>query len=452
MSSLPPEAEVLLRTHPETRFIDAVMFDLVGTPIGKRYPVRDLAKLYANGTQFCAGIATLDAVGACWDVNGIGFSDGDPDAVAKPITGTLVPVPWMKEPTAQVLIAAEHPSDPLGWWFDPRAILAKVVSRFTELGLKPIVACELEFYIIDGKRNPDGTIAMPSQRASGRVNLAPRVLSFSKLDEWGDVLAEIDNAARVQGIPVGAATSEYGGGQYEINLEHIDDPVVAADHALLLRRIVRGVCQRHGLDATFLSKPFTDQSGSGLHIHMSVLDASGANIFDERRPDGDQMLGHAIAGLQATMYEAMAIFAPNLNAYRRFAPNLFVPVNTSWGHNNRSVAFRVPLGGGSARRIEHRTAGADANPYLVLAAVLAGVHHGLTEKLEATPMSEGNAGETPDPGMPTRLWTALDRLETSTILPRYLGEAYPAAYAAIKRAELDAFLADVLPREYDWYL
>lgn len=201
-----------------------------------------------------------------------------------------------------------------------------------------------------------------------------------------------------------------------------------------------------------MSKPFAQQSGSGLHIHVSLADDKGRNLFDDTTPEGDVLLGHAIAGLQETAYEAMAIFAPNLNAYRRFAPDQFVPVNTTWGVNNRAVAFRIPAEGGQARRIEHRFAGAEANPYLVMAAVLAGIHHGLSNGTGPTPPSEGNAGSEMDPAMPARLWTALDRLEQGTILPAYFGPRYPAAYAAIKRRELDAFLAEVLPREHDWYL
>jgi glutamine synthetase len=278
------------------------------------------------------------------------------------------------------------------------------------------------------------------------------VLAFDKLDEWGPLLAEIDAACIAQGLPAGAATAEYGGAQFEVNLSHLPDPVLAADHALMLRRIVKGVAQRHGREATFMSKPFAEQSGSGLHIHVSLIDADGRNVFDDRHAQGDVLLGHAIAGLQATTYDAMAIFAPNLNAYRRFAPNQFVPVNTSWGVNNRSVSFRVPAGGGAARRIEHRIAGAEANPYLVMAALLAGLHHGLTHRLTPTPPSTGNAGETADPEMPLKLWTALDRLEGSALMAEYLGPRCPAAYATIKRAEFEAFMADVLPREYDWYL
>lgn len=451
MTTAIPELDAYLAAHPGTRFLDAVMFDLCGTAIGKRYPVRDAAKVWTSGVAFCAGITTLDALGACWDVEGIGFSDGDPDATSYPVAGTLVPVPWAAD-TAQVLIAPAPPEGAAGWWFDPRTILQGVVGRFAALGLTPVVACELEFYLVDPARDAGGRVHPARPVRGGRASDAPRVLAFDKLDEWGAVLAEIDAACQAQGVPAGAATAEYGGAQFEVNLGHLPDPVVAADHALMLRRIVKGVANRHGLEATFMSKPFADQSGSGLHIHLSLVDADGRNVFDERLVGGDAMLGHAIAGLQATTYDAMAIFAPNLNAYRRFAPDQFVPVNTSWGFNNRSVSFRVPAGGGAARRIEHRIAGAEANPYLVMAAVLAGVHHGVAGRLLPSAPSTGNAGAVADPAMPMKLWTALDRLERSALMADYLGSRYPAAYATIKRAEFEAFMAEVLPREYDWYL
>jgi glutamine synthetase len=446
----PEELAAYLDRHPETRFVDAVLYDLCGTAIGKRVPVRDAGKLWSGGVAFCAGITTLDALGTCWDVNGIGFSDGDPDATCFPLPGTLVPVPWAAQPTAQVQIAPAPPPDAPHWWFDPRAILGQVVARFAGLGLTPVVACELEFYFV--RRNAEGLVVPARPQTIGRAPEGARVLAFDKLDEWADLLAEIDAACLAQGVPAGAATAEYGGAQFEVNLGHLADPVLACDHSLMLRRIVKGVANRHGLEATFMSKPFGDQSGSGLHIHASLVDGAGRNVFDETTAEGDRTLGHAIAGLQATSYDAMAIFAPNLNAFRRFAPNQFVPVNTSWGINNRSVSFRVPMGGGQARRIEHRIAGAEANPYLVMAAMLAGFHLGLTRRLDPTPPSTGNAGEVADPAMPLNLWTALDRLEGSAVLADYLGPRYPAAYAAIKRSEFEAFLAEVLPREHDWYL
>lgn len=447
----PPELAAYLSAHPDTRFLDAILFDLCGTPVGKRYPVRDAAKVWSSGVAFCAGITTLDATGTCWDVNGIGFSDGDPDATSYPIPGTLAPVPWQPG-IAQVLIAPAPPEGEAGWWFDPRHILQAVVARFAELGLTPTVACELEFYLLAPERGPDGLFPAATPARQGRDPATARVLAFDKLDEWADILAEIDAACIAQGVPAGAATAEYGAAQFEVNLGHLPDPVVAADHALMLRRIVKGVARARGYEATFMSKPHADQSGSGLHIHLSLVDASGRNVFDETTADGDRLMGHAIAGLQATTAESMAIFAPNFNAYRRFAPNQFVPVNTSWGINNRSVGFRIPAGGGPARRIEHRIAGAEANPYLVMAAMLAGIHHGLSNRLSPTPPSTGNAGEEADPALPLKLWSALDRIEAAEILPAYLGARYPAAYAAIKRSEFEAFMAQVLPREHDWFL
>jgi len=207
------------------------------------------------------------------------------------------------------------------------------------------------------------------------------------------------------------------------------------------------------MDATFMSKPFLEESGSGLHFHMSFLDKDGRNIFHEDRDPGEQRMRQAMAGLQAAMPESFAFFAPNLNAYRRFAPNLFVPVTRDWGYDNRSVAFRIPSGRGEARRIEHRVAGADANPYLALACALSGVHHGLSRGLEPLgPARAGNAGEEIDPALPLTIWRALDRLRDASILSDYLGADYVEMYRTVKQNEFDALMSAALPREYDWYL
>jgi glutamine synthetase len=220
----------------------------------------------------------------------------------------------------------------------------------------------------------------------------------------------------------------------------------------LLRRAVQGVSRARGFDATFMSKPFADQSGSGMHLHLSLCDAQGNNIFDPQTADGDRYLAQAVAGLQATMAESMAIFAPNLNVYRRFKPDEFVPVTTDWGDNNRSVAFRIPPSDAANRRIEHRVSGAEANPYLVVAAVLAGVHHGFQAKLDPGEKHAGNAGNEADPKLPSTIWQALAAIREAEILPNYLGAEYLQIYADVKQAEFDAFMSAIHPREYDWYL
>ena len=278
------------------------------------------------------------------------------------------------------------------------------------------------------------------------------MLSLDKLDEFDDVLGAIEQACGMQNIPTTSMISEYGAGQFEVNLQHQDDPLLAADHAALLRRAVQGVSRARGFDASFMSKPFAEQSGSGLHLHLSLIDDEGNNICDPRQPHGDRYLAQAVAGLQATMVEAMAIFAPNLNVYRRFKPDEFVPVTTDWGDNNRSVAFRIPPSDAANRRIEHRVSGAEANPYLVVAAVLAGIHYGLSAKLEPGGKHTGNAGAEVDSRLPLTLWQALAAIRDAEILPAYLGADYLQIYADVKQAEFQAFMADIHPREYEWYL
>lgn len=226
----------------------------------------------------------------------------------------------------------------------------------------------------------------------------------------------------------------------------------AADHAALLRRAVQAVARSEGMNACFMSKPFADQSGSGLHIHLSLQDTSGENVFGSAGERVDTLLGHAVAGLQATMAESMAIFAPNINAFRRFKPEEFVPVSRDRGENNRSVAFRLPIDEGRNRRIEHRVAGAEANPYLLMAAALAGVHYGIANDLEPGDKHSENAGAEVDAGLPLTPWDALRSIANAEILPDYFGADYPRIYAAVKQAEFDAFMAEAFSRELDWYL
>ncbi len=275
---------------------------------------------------------------------------------------------------------------------------------------------------------------------------------MNEVDAYADLLEEVREACAVQDVPTGAMSAEYAPGQFEINLQHLDDPLLAADHCVMFKRIVKGVARRHGLQATFMAKPYAEQTGSGLHLHTSLLDEGGTNVFDGGAEPASDTLRHALGGILDHMPDAMGIYAPNVNSYRRFKPNLFVAVRRSWDFENRSVALRIPLGDGAARRIEHRMAGADANPYLVLAALLAGLHHGIANEIDPGPPSEGNAGEAYDPGLPFRPRRAFERLAEPNGLDPYFGREYLDVYAACKLAELDSFEAEISPAEYRWYL
>jgi glutamine synthetase len=447
----PDELEQFLAEHPDVEYVDGIFVDLCGFVRGKRYPRAEAEKLFKSGLQIPYSIYLLDVTGANTDPGGRGFSDGDPDGTALPLADTLVPVPWSARPGAQVLMTMlDQEGRPS--MVEPRNVALHVAQRFGELGLRAVIAFELEFYLIDPERGPHGCPQPAISPATGQRERSTQVYGIEELGAFSRFFQEVERACLAQKVPATVAPSELAPAQYEINLRHMEPPITAADHCALLRNIVRCTARQHGTDATFMSKPFVDETGSGMHVHLSVLDEHGRNRFDDGTSNGSDALRHAIGGLQATMAEAMAIFAPDLNAYRRFGPNLFVPVTKSWGYNNRSVAFRVPGGAGADRRIEHRVAGAEANPYLVLATVLAGAHYGIVNRIDPGPPSGGNAGAEADPDLPLCWDRAIERLERAQILREYLGAEYIGLYCATKRNELASFNAHVSPLEYEWYL
>jgi glutamine synthetase len=452
MSQTNSEPGKFLQDNPDITHLDVLLIDLCGNAIGKRLPASELTEVFDKGAAVCAAMQLVDAMGNTADPMGYGFSDGDPDAFAVPIAGSLCAVPWLSGNKSQVLCEYRSAADGEPLWFEPRQVLKNVLARFETLEVTPCLAMELEFYLLDPERDEAGRPVPARSPRSGAIEASGKVLSLDKLDEFDEVLGAIESACRLQGIPTTSMISEYGAGQFEVNLMHQQDVLRAADHAALLRRAITGVSRSRGFDASFMSKPFADQSGNGMHVHLSLIDSAGRNLFDSTRAEGDLRLGQAIAGLQASMAESMAIFAPNLNVYRRFKPDEFVPVTTDWGVNNRSVAFRIPPSDAANRRLEHRVAGADANPYLVVAAILAGVHHGLTRELDPGAKHSGNAGAEVDASLPLTLWQALDQLTHARILPDYLGSDYLRIYHQVKQAEFEAFMEEILPREYDWYL
>ena len=442
------ELKNFLKANPDSTHVDVIIIDLCGNAIGKRLPASALPTLFESGSPICAAMPLVDVLGDTSDPGGYGFSDGDPDAFAKPIPGMLQPVPWLSGKKCQVLCELTNAKDGKSFWYEPRQVLKKVISRFEKLGLKPILAVELEFYLLDQKRSEDNCPLPAASPRTGITESGGKVLSLDKLDEFESVLTAIENACRQQNIPTTSMISEYGAAQFEINLQHQDDILLAADHAVLLRRVVQGVSRSMGYDATFMSKPFADQSGSGMHVHASLMGENGNNIFEK----DDCILSQAIAGLQTTMSESMAIFAPNINVYRRFKPDEFVPVTRDWGENNRSVAFRIPPSDPANRRIEHRVSGAEANPYLVIASILAGIHYGISEQLTPEPAQSGNAGATVDDSLPLTIWQALTAMRSAEVLPKYLGSDYLKLYCDVKQAEFDAFMEQIHSREYKWYL
>jgi glutamine synthetase len=445
------ELAAILAAHPEILFVDAAIADISGTLRGKRIAAEDALKLFETGMQIPASLHLMDVRGEMMNPLGRGYSDGDPDGTAWPIPGTAMQVWGADPPRAQILMDfRDAKGNPLT--HDPRAILERVVKRFDEMGLTPVAAHELEFYLIDPKRDARGRPVPPLDPRSGARESAPSVYGLDDLDRYQRFLTALHEAALMQRVPMNAASKEYAPGQFEANLRHQSNAVMASDHAILLRQIVKAAALRQDCQATFMAKPYPDKSGSGQHVHVSVLDREGRNIFDNGTEEGSELLRFAAGGLAALMAESMAFFAPNLNDYRRFAPDMFAPVNRRWGVNNRSAGLRVPVGPSLARRIEHRCAGADANPYLVMAAVLAGVHYGIVNRIDPGPPAKGNLSHEPDRALPFSLDDALELLEDAKHIPDYFGREGVTLYRETKRAELQRFKKIISAEEYEWYL
>lgn len=445
----------LLKAHPEIQYIDACYPDLSCIFRGKRYPIAQAEKLFTSGMMSPGGSFLLAVNGDCMDPDGMGVSDGDPDEVAKPIPGTLVTSPWAQLPTAQLMLSFESlTGDP--YYFEPRNVLARVIERFHDLEVKPVVAFELEFYLLDKEFNKDGAIQVPIGPLTAQRTGTTQVYSMDDVEEFSLYIDDVVTACNQQGISTGAISGEYAPGQFEINLQHTDQLLQAADHCMMFRRVVTNVARKHGYRATFMAKPWQQQSGSGLHLHISLVDKKGNNVFDGDGEFGSPeccstQMYQAIAGLQQGMGDCMGIFAPNVNSYERFDPNMYVPVTTDWGFENRSVALRIPKSPGEARRIEHRISGADANPYLVLAAILSAIYNGISNSLKPTDAATGNAGESLDPALPFNPADAFTRCQTSPLLKTFLGAQYIHAYGSCKLRELEEFNEQKL-KPIDWYL
>lgn len=445
------EVAAYLSTYGEPDVVEVLLPDTSAVLRGKWIPGTAIRKIWKDGVAIPLSIFGLDIWGCEVDATEIHLETGDKDGLCWPVPGTLKPVPWAPRPTAQVLITMHEPDGSARgapWKLDPRQQLAAIVDRFSARGLTPCVAFELEFYLLKPSATP-GAPPEPVFPASGQAR--QNMYAMSDLDAFAEVLHDMRAACAAQGLPADTVISEAAPGQFEVNLYHRADPLAAADDAILLRRLIDGVARRHGLRATFMAKPLTDFAGNGMHVHVSLMEGD-TNLFG--RPDGvgDTALRHAAGGMLATMADLTLIFVPSFNGYRRLVPGSYAPTSVSWGYDNRSVAVRVPNGPPAARRLEHRIAGAEAHPHLVLAAILAGMLEGLEREIEPPAPLTGNAYDHDAELLSPDMAVAVERFARSEFVGRAFGADYRRIYAVMKREEMAAFTRVVLPLEYETYL
>lgn len=445
------EARRFLDAAPDIKFVDAFLTDINGVLRGKRLPATSAMNLFETGLRLPRSLVGVDIWGADALENGLVLETGDGDGLCAPVGGGLTSVPWADTPTAQVLMMMGEP-DGTPFLADPRQLLVDASRRCVERGLFPAAAFELEFYLLSRDTDELGRPLTPKADFSGRRNLDGRMYAMGELDGQAQFFADLYEACDRQGLPLDTAVVESGPGQFEINLQHQDDVVCAADHAVLLRRAIRGVAAKHDALATFMAKPFGALAGNGMHVHMSIKDKAGANLFDDGTDGGSDMLRRAVAGLIKTAPEAMIFFAPHLNSMRRFQYASHAPTRAAWGYENRTAAIRIPTDSGKNRRFEHRIAGADANPYLVMAALLAGTLHGIDGKLAPPAPVGGDAYDAEGPVLPNDWAGALDLFTRGAVLSSAFGELFTRVFAACKRQEIRVSSSRVTDFEYDTYL
>jgi glutamine synthetase len=438
-----------LEVHPDIHAVQIMITDPSGVLRGKSVRREELVRIYASGRQVAGSILGLDISGEDVDATGLVWDTGDADMCARPIAGTLKRAPWLAAPTGQLMLTLfDGKGEPAP--ADPRHALVRALERFAGLGMRPVVACELEFYLL---KDEGGGRLVPAGGGRNSERQKIDAYSLTRLDDLAPVFDEVYRAAQAQDLPAETLMSEYAPGQFEITLQHRDDALRAVDEAVMFKRLLRGVAARHGLIACFMAKPFTARAGSGLHVHVSANDASGRNLFGSDDPAGTPALRHAIGGMQATMAESMAVFAPNANSYRRFVSQSYAPTAPIWGINNRSVSLRVPSGPAVSRHVEHRIAGADANLYLAVATVLAGAEFGIRERLDPGAPIEGNGyAQVKERTLPQTWQESLERAAKSQFLRDALSPEFLDILLAIKRQECAKFSAEVTELDFAWYL
>ncbi|MGX9354588.1 glutamine synthetase family protein [Roseobacteraceae bacterium S113] len=412
-------------------FLHAVAVDLNGNFRGKRLPGEDLAKVEAGALRMPISVLSVDIAGADVADSPLVFETGDQDGVLRPTGRGPLPMPWLASNTGLVLMEMFEEN---GTAFDgdARHALTRVLEGYGARGWQVVAATEMEFHLVDDRGE---TLTPASCPRSGRPLEGPEILSATQLEVFDPFLTDLAQGAAAMGLNVASLTIESGVGQFEVTLKH-GDAMKAADDAALFKVLARGTARAHGMAATFMAKPFADDAGNGMHMHFSILDENGRNVFDDGGEAGTDTLRAAIAGCLEMMPEATLVFAPHANSYARLVPGAHAPTGASWGYENRTVALRVPGGPPQARRIEHRVAGGDVNPYLLFAVVLGGALDGIARALTPPPPITGNAYAEDLPQMAADWASAIDRAQDSEALARILPDALIRNFVLTKRQEL----------------
>ncbi len=423
--------------------VECLVADMAGMPRGKILPASKFVSGLSQGTlRLPESIFGQMVTGADSDTDILTYQA--PDMMMVPEPDTLRIVPWYKEPTAQVVCTClRQNGEEVA--VSPRAVLKRVLKLYEDKGWQAIIAPELEFFLAAKNIDPDYPLQPPAGK-NGRQQSGRQAYGIDAVNEFDPLFEDVYAYCEAQEISIDSLIHEEGVAQVEINFNH-GDPLALADQTFLFKRTVRQAALRHDIYATFMAKPYEQEPGSAMHIHQSVVDHRGKSLFSTKNGKDTRLFLAHIAGLQRHLPAAMPMIAPFVNSYRRLVRFLSAPINTHWGHENRTVGLRVPLSDAKNRRVENRVPGADANPYLAIAASLACGYLGMVENLTPTKAMEGNAYESTRYQLPRHILDAINRFRASSDLKEILGETFVQLYSDVKSSEHDAYQQVISPWE-----
>jgi glutamine synthetase len=425
-----------LKEH-EIDDVEAFVPDMAGAARGKLIPA---AKFGTGELKLPEGIFAQTVSGNYVDNKN---NVEDRDMLLVPDPSTLRPVPWMSDPTASIFLDCFH-RDGSPVETSPRRVLRNVLDLYKEKGWRPVVAPEVEFYLINAHADANREVEPPEGRL-GRTETSKQPFSIDTMNDFDPFINAVYAYCEAQDIQIDTLSQEMGPAQFELNFLH-GDAVALADQVFLFKRTVKEAAIANEMHATFLAQPISREAGSALHIHQSIVDENGCNIFSDDDGGPSDLFMSYIGGLQKYMPEALLIFAPYSNSYRRFLSYYSSPINLSWAIDNRTVGLRVPDSDPDARRVENRLAGSDVNPYLALAATLACGYLGMNEGLKPNEPIEGSAYDQPFSLHPF-IYEAIKAMEASEAMRRMLGDHFVSLYCAVKTDECREFQEIVTPWE-----
>jgi glutamine synthetase len=425
--------------------VEGLVPDVAGIARGKIIPADKFCK--ESGMHLPESIFSQTVTGDYAEEDVI--QEAEHDMLARPDVNTIRMVPWASEPTAQVIHDCFY-QDGSPVDLAPRYVLRRVLELYAQQGWKPIVAPEVEFFLVKINTDADYPLEPPVGR-SGRPETVRQSYSIDAVNEFDPLFEEMYDHCDKQGVEIDTLIHESGAAQMEVNFLH-GDPLDLADQVFMFKRTVRETALRHKIYATFMAKPMANEPGSAMHIHQSVLDSqTGRNAFTDERGEPTKLFFNYIAGLQRYVPECMLLFAPYVNSYRRFQRYHAAPINVQWGYDNRTVGLRVPSSDSENRRVENRVGGADVNPYLAIAASLACGYLGMTQRMDPTAPLGGDAYELPYQ-LPRDIGSAITNLTGSAAITGVFGERFVTVYRAIKEREYETFFRVISPWEREHLL